>query len=886
MSQLDEIQSVRLIPAGALHFTGLVVDYRNTLFDLGAQNYDSEAADIRYWRNFSELFIKALCRHPDDVGIVILPYPSPSKLETMVQIAPPMIGGEYLSPLFLKEIWSVLAAWCASQAKAGIGDFLKKMTPLRKRVGRIALELTENEDNPSAPFSLTANYAPSMTKKDLNNPFPLTRALKQFSDKNDKEALQNIIDSMKDAKERLPWFTDLVEKGSAFGPRHLTQEQAYTILNDEPVMFECGVTCSFPERWINKKKVTASVTIGDEKTQNLNGETIYNWDVGISVDGVPQSDNDILKIKQILDESGGSVIFFRWYWIEVDKEELYETIEKWNLAKEVSGETGITFTQALRLLSGVPILEEMKEAFPIPNQWVRFEAGNRLHEILIGLKDIQDVNPPQGLQCNLSPFQKKGLSWLNHLTDMGLGGCLADDMGVGKTMQILALLLRKKQDHEDYPPSLLIVPASIIAHWKEEAEKYAPSLRLKIFHSSQSLVRTINEWRKKPDDLLQDCDLVVTSFGMLTNNLSFFKNINWQILIIDDAHAIREPGTVLTKDVKELQAKSRIALTGVPIDNIMSDLWSIFDFLIPGILGSLEEFLEVVDKLLKKDGAGFAPIRKLISPFILRRLKKEPLIARYLPEKIQSFCHCYLSADQAKLYAETTATFAEGLKDCKGPRKDYKLKEILLQTLPRLKRILCHPDLVTGDMNWDCKKSGKFMRLRELCSEMAEHQEKCTIFVQFVEIIPPLFDFLTKVFGRPGICIFGEKPLDKRMQKMATFEEDNGPPFLILPLSAAVRGFRPKQPRHVIFFDRWWNPTVEDLVSNKFIRFFINRSVEFHKFSTKGTIEERVDDILRDKDNLSNYIQSANDKNELDFSKLKSNDLIQLVRLELVRDVL
>ncbi len=341
-------------------------------------------------------------------------------------------------------------------------------------------------------------------------------------------------------------------------------------------------------------------------------------------------------------------------------------------------------------------------------------------------------------------------------------------------------------------------------------------------------------------------DLVITTYTMLAR-LDWLSQRQWHLVILDEAQAIKNSGTRQSRAVKELRASGRIALTGTPVENRLSDLWSLFDFLNPGLLGEAKAFGRFVKQLAIGGPHPFGPLRSLVQPYILRRLKTDKKILSDLPQKTEVNAFCGLSKRQAALYGQSVRELADAIEQADGIQR----RGIVLAYLMRLKQICNHPSQLTGDGGYEVKHSGKFKRLAEICEELAQRQERALIFTQFREITTPLADFLAGVFGRPGLVLHGQTAVSRRSGLVETFQSDDGPPFFILSLKAGGTGLNLTAASHVIHFDRWWNPAVENQATDRAFRIGQKRNVLVHKFICRGTVEDKIDALIAQKSGLS-----------------------------------
>jgi non-specific serine/threonine protein kinase len=366
--------------------------------------------------------------------------------------------------------------------------------------------------------------------------------------------------------------------------------------------------------------------------------------------------------------------------------------------------------------------------------------------------------------------------------------------------------------------------------------------------------------------------------------LEFFASRDFRAIVIDEAQAIKNSSTAQSGAVRNLKGRFKVALTGTPIENGLTDLWSIFDFLNPGLLGSANKFKEILGRLESRGGDQYAPLRRLVAPYVLRRLKTDKTVITDLPDKTEMTTYCWLTPIQAKFYAKVVVEFEAALKDLAGdPGAIFKRRALVLQTLLKLKQLCNHPAQLTGDMDWRPELSGKFQRLAELARGVAERGEKVLIFSQFREIIAPLDAWLTKIFKRSGLILHGGTPVGARLKLVEDFQSPDGPPYFILSLKAGGTGLNLTAAAHVIHFDRWWNPAVEDQATDRAYRVGQSKNVLVHKFVTQGTMEERIDGLLSEKRGLAEEVLGQ--RGGTGVTDLDDKALLELIRLDLDRAV-
>jgi len=555
-------------------------------------------------------------------------------------------------------------------------------------------------------------------------------------------------------------------------------------------------------------------------------------------------------------------------------------IDHWQTAKE-NAQDGLSFIEGMRLLSGAgEDLSLQNNGFKDNDTaWSYVSAGPWLEGILNKLRDparVQVTLPKQLVNATLRPYQQTGVNWLHFLTELGLGACLADDMGLGKTIQIIALLLLRKEVKTTAKHcSLLVLPASLISNWKSELTRFAPSLKLFFLHPSETSRQELERITKNPEKL-QAYDVVLTTYSTLWRQTWIVKQ-RWDRLILDEAQAIKNPSAKQTRTIKSMQANARIVLTGTPIENRVGDLWSLFDFLSPGLLGSAKTFKKFIKTLDNQEPVSYEPLRKLVQPYILRRLKTDKRIIRDLPDKTELNSYCGLTKLQVTLYSKAVEELKTALKN--DDISKMQRKGLVINYLLKFKQICNHPSQALGNGDYLPELSGKFERLKVLCEEISERQEKVLVFTQFREMTQPLAMFLETIFSQPGLLLHGSTPVKDRRKLVNAFQTNTGTPFFVLSLKAGGIGLNLTAANHVIHFDRWWNPAVENQATDRAFRIGQKRNVLVHKFICQGTVEDNIDDLINNKVQLSNDILSSDGSPAL--TELSNQDLINLVSLDL-----
>ena len=580
--------------------------------------------------------------------------------------------------------------------------------------------------------------------------------------------------------------------------------------------------------------------------------------------------------------------------MELDAGRLREALAHWESVEATAGRDGLSFIEGMRLLAGAAVGGDAEAHRPPEAARVVGGDGRRAgsQDALDGLRGptaCATLPLPRGLRAELRPYQTIGVRWLSLLHRLGLGACLADDMGLGKTVQVLALLLGLKE-RGSKEPALLVVPASLIANWKAEIERFAPSLRVRVAHPSggrhaldtrpadgkatAEVETAAREVVAESDTVgrgaaaasgtaaapgaatpdLAGLDLVITTYG-LTHRLPWLAAApSGRCVVLDEAQAIKNPGTRQARAVKALRARSRVALTGTPVENRLGDLWSLFDFLNPGLLGSARAFSRSPSGSSEQAG-GYGPLRELTRPYILRRLKTDRRIIADLPDKTEVRAYCGLSRAQAALYQQSVKSLAEALAAWSG-RRASSAGASCSRTSCASSRSATTPRSGCGDGAWAPERTAASSRACASSREViADKQEKVLVFTQFREAAEPLAA-LPRRRVRPAAAssCTATTPVRERRELVERFQDDRRLPFFVLSLKAGGTGLNLTAASHVIHFDRWWNPAVEDQATDRAFRIGQKRNVLVHKLVCRGTVEEKIDAMIEAKQGMAREV--------------------------------
>ncbi len=864
------------------------------LFELATRRGTASVwpAAFVFWREFADAYLNSVAHAPENPdGQIAGEIPMPAELGFKLTLRiPAMPGAEYASPEIFTALWQELdrLARSAAQSTGGWKAWLAGINPALHLIGKVTFHLAENKRSVETPFAFMATYTHRLSAQEKPVHLPLARALQDYVGAKNQAALRSLLEPVQQAAERSAWTREMLESRRIFQPQAWTPSQAYAFLREVPTLETSGIITRIPNWWKNGRgtRPQVKIRVGGQQPAGLGVEKLLQFSVESSLDGEPLSQDEW----EALMKAGHGLVAFRGQWVEVDRDKLQSVMAHWKSVQAGAMGDGVSFLEAMRLLAGVKLgAEGETESAPETADWSEVVAGGWLKETLERLREPgreTGFDPNEHLHnAQLRPYQETGVKWLWLLQSLGLGACLADDMGLGKTIQVIALLLQLK--HGTSPahksnaskiegPALLLAPASLLGNWKSELLRFAPSLKAGFAHSSES---PDGEWRdaKTADAFLAGKDVILTTYGQALR-LDWLSSREWRLIVLDEAQAIKNPGARQTRAVKRLRSRARIALSGTPVENRLGDLWSLYDFLNPGLLGGPTEFTRYVKNLQAGEPPNFAPLRQLVRPYLLRRLKTDRSIISDLPDKTELTAWCPLAKKQAALYQKSVNELAEKLD---SQEDGIQRRGLVLAFLMRFKQICNHPSQWLGDGAYDPEDSGKFQRLTELCEEIASRQERTLVFTQFREMTEPLAAKLREIFGRPGLVLHGSTPVGERRQLVESFQHEDGPPFFVLSLKAGGSGLTLTAASHVIHFDRWWNPAVENQATDRAFRIGQKKNVLVHKFVCRGTIEERIDALISEKKALADSVLGTAGGAEKLLTEMSNDDLLRFVALDL-----
>ncbi len=500
------------------------------------------------------------------------------------------------------------------------------------------------------------------------------------------------------------------------------------------------------------------------------------------------------------------------------------------------------------------------------------EAAGWVDSLLSDLRQGARVEleaEPEGFVGQLRPYQRRGVDWLATLTRHGLGALLADDMGLGKTPTTIALLLLNRQAGDEGGPTLVVSPTSVVGNWRHELERFAPSLRVHVHHGAD---------RASAEELAAiaaEHDVILSTYALLHRDEPILTGVAWDGLVLDEAQNVKNPATRAAQVARALPARWRVALTGTPVENRLADLWSIFQVLNPGYLGSAEHFRRTFALPIERaaDADATARLKALTAPFILRRVKTDRAIIADLPEKQEMKVYCTLTREQATLYEAVVNDTMRTIAESEGVQR----RGLVLALLAKLKQVCDHPALLLHDASALAGRSGKLARLSEMLEEVLAVDERALVFTQYAEMGGLLREYLAASLDREVIFLHGGTPMAERDRLVARFQSDtHGPPIFLLSLRAGGTGLNLTRANHVFHFDRWWNPAVENQATDRAFRIGQTRDVQVHKFVCAGTFEEALDELIERKTGLA---QSIVGTGEAWITEMSNDELRDLFRL-------
>jgi SNF2 family DNA or RNA helicase len=620
----------------------------------------------------------------------------------------------------------------------------------------------------------------------------------------------------------------------------LDVREAYTFMRETALLLESSGFGVLIPGFGGKLGVRVSLKPKPQTTKGgvggISFDSILEYDWQLALGDEPLSPEEFEKLAALK----VPLVQIRGQWVELHPDQIEQAIKFWEKRKnagEVSLQEALrlTLTQDTGGTSGLRVTEVVADG------WL-----NDLMKQLTSGAQLQPVPVPIDFHGELRPYQSIGLAWLNFLRQWGLGACLADDMGLGKTIQIIALLLHARSTQTNHQPALLICPTSVVGNWQRELARFGPDLRVLIHHGAGRKAIDLGEQAAQHD-------VVISSYALLHRDEKILTAIDWREVILDEAQNIKNPGAKQAQAARKLKTRWHVALTGTPVENRLTELWSIFQFLNPGYLGSQSDFLDRLARPIERAGdeAATKRLKALVGPFILRRVKTDPAVISDLPDKNEMKVYCSLTKEQATLYQAVVRDSLLRLEEAEGINR----RGLVLGTLLKLKQVCNHPAQFLGDGSALANRSGKLERLTEMLDEVRAVRDRALIFTQFAEMGKLLQSYLQDTFGDEVFFLHGGTPARTRDKMVQRFQTDpHAPGVFVLSIKAGGTGLNLTGANHVFHFDRWWNPAVENQATDRAFRIGQTKNVQVHKYLCAGTFEEKIDDLIERKKALAESI--------------------------------
>ncbi len=786
---------------------------------------------------------------------------------------PPVYGGT-VTTTQLCEWFDSLGPALAQQAERELTTpekWLESLGEGWQQLGMLCFHLAENggEGAESHPFAFLATFIHRAGQDGKPRHAPLAMARQLYAA--DAEALKSLLRPLQQAAAGNSFLHELINSGDIYKPCAWGPRRAYDFLESLPLLEQVGIETRMVNLWQSRPpRVELEVQLQPvekdkqkpDRAPSLNISSLLRFSPRVVLGNYELSEAELEEL--LAGEDG--LIRFRGEWVRLDKEKLEKLLNSWRQATRMAA-GGIPLLAGLRWLLGKH--SNTLPDIPPPEDGMRAVAAPALQEALQHLA-TGNIEPglPATLHTLLRPYQREGVRFLLNVTEAGFGACLADDMGLGKTLQVISWLVHLHASGTlDDRAALIIAPASLLTNWQDELRKFAPQLHTLVLHPDMLNRQDTDYLQKNPQWLLRRAHVALTTYGMATRLAELLATEPLPALVLDEAQAIKNADSQRTRGIMQLCSLRRVALTGTPVENSLSELRSLFHFLTPGLLGTEKEFNALVQKM----GTDYAPLRQLVRPFMLRRLKTDPGLLPELPPKTEQPAYCLLTPEQTRLYAREVEKLQAIVHE---PDPQTRLT-LLLPILSHLKQICNHPAQYLGENYYDPAQSGKMTRLGHLARQIAAAGDSALIFTQYRGMMEPLHDFLAEIFGVPGLVLHGGTPIAERRRLVEQFQHPGGPPFFLLSLKAAGTGLTLTRARHVIHFDRWWNPAVENQASDRAYRIGQQNPVIIHPLICRGTIEENIHSMLSRKRDMADKLLAGGLEKLL--LQLSAEEISQLV---------
>lgn len=873
---VDDAGDLRITPAGALPRLerAFAASAGRGMLDLVQHGLPAGAAPLLAWlrekaRERLMMWLRAT-RRGEETHVAP---PTATEAAAWLESMPPLYGGRVSAGLVVKWFATLQPALQEVSVRAGLSPeaWLNRLGEGWQQLGMLCFHLAENGGDAAeqAPFAFLATFVHKAGQDGSPRHAPLGLAPKLMGD-DARAALLALLQPLQQAAAEHPFLRQLIDSGAVYQPCAWDARTAYQFLECLPALEQAGIETRMVNLWRTlPPRVELEVALEPADSSHakpdgapaLNVGSLLRFIPRVALGGHHLSDEEL---EQLLAGDDG-LVRFRGDWIRLDKDKLRALLDSWRQATRMAA-GGVPLIAGLRYLLGKR--SEALPQLPPPEEGVRVVPGEQLTTALQQLSlAAPELRLTPALESTLRPYQLEGVRFLLGVTETGFGACLADDMGLGKTLQVISWLVHLHQCGElDRGAALIVAPASLMENWQAELRRFAPQLRVQVLHPYALSTADEYHLRTRPDWLLRRAHVALTTYGMVTRN-ELLQRCHFPALVLDEAQAIKNADSQRTRAVAQLSSPRRVALSGTPVENSLTELRSLFEFLTPGLLGTEKEFNALVRGL----GTDYGPLRRLVRPFMLRRLKSDPQLLPELPPRTEQAAYCLLTPEQTRLYTHEVEQLRAVITE---PDPQTRLT-LVLPILSRLKQICNHPAQYLGEEFYDPARSGKMLRLSHLARQIATAGDACLVFTQYRSIMPALHDVLAEAFGAPGLMLHGGTPIAERQKLVAQFSQAGGPPFFILSLKAAGTGLNLTRASHVIHFDRWWNPAIENQASDRAYRMGQQKHVVVHPLICRGTIEQNIHTMLTRKQAMADALLASGMESLL--CHLSPQELLDLV---------
>ena len=676
-------------------------------------------------------------------------------------------------------------------------------------------------------------------------------------------SVAEVLRSLAQAVSIAPEITQVLDWPVPGGSALSTDQLVEFVDHRVQPLAEIGVTVLLPTWWTARRRVTLRAKasskgpVGVVTDGGLNFDELvsFTWEAALGDRRLTKV--DLRKLEQAA-AAKQALVQVRGEWVQLDGSDLRRVVER-------VGSLGTVATGALvRASLGLGTLDSGDDDTGPTEVVATGPLGRLLDQVHAAA--VAPCPTPGAFRGQLRPYQERGVGWLAFLGQLGLGACLADDMGLGKTAQLIATLLADPRPE----PTLVVCPVSVLGNWARELARFAPDLRVQVHHGTDRFDGNPERFA----EIVAERDVVLSTYSLVARDAEHLHGIPWGRVVLDEAQQIKNPRTATARAVRTLRSDRRVALTGTPVENRLSELWSIMQFLNPGLLGTITSFTERFAGPIEReaDERATTALQQRVAPFMLRRLKTDRTIIDDLPDKIEQTERCVLSREQATLYQAVV----DGLLALAESEEGIARSGAVLAGIARLKQVCNHPAHYLGDGSALAARSGKLVRVEELLDEIVDVGDKVLCFTQFTDWGDRLVAHLADRYGREPLWLHGGVPRRARERMMDAFAEPDGPQIFLLSLKAGGTGLNLTAASHVIHVDRWWNPAVEDQATDRAYRIGQSRTVQVHKMVCTGTIEERIDEMITSKRELAERVVGSGEQwiTKLDTATLR--DVVSL----------